>query len=163
KASVPAGYAVANPRGYSAINPVDAYRRVRPPSHQELLTELKNTVWSCASINAQVVAAHVPKLYVRTRRNQKRPPVATRALTSDTPFPRRMKAREEVIEEVTEHPVLELFESVNPVHNELDLFELEQLYLEIHGIAYWQVESDGAFGLPTKFWPLPTQWVTPRR
>src|SRR5262245_18133879 len=45
---------------------LDAFRRVRPPTATELLGELKNTAYTCASINAAVCAAFPPKLYVAT-------------------------------------------------------------------------------------------------
>jgi HK97 family phage portal protein len=66
------------------------------------------------------------------------------------------------IEEVTEHPLLDLLQQVNPCHNAFDLWELTTLSQEVHGCAYWLLEF-GAFGIPDRIWPLPAHLVTPVR
>src|ERR1700676_4497566 len=43
---------------------VDAFKRTREPTPNELMGELKNTAWTCASINAATCAAYPPGLYV---------------------------------------------------------------------------------------------------
>jgi HK97 family phage portal protein len=68
----------------------------------------------------------------------------------------------EHVEEVTEHPLLELLRSVNPVHNAFDLWELTTLYQEVIGTAYWLLER-GPLGTPVAIWPLPAQNVRPTR
>jgi HK97 family phage portal protein len=52
---------------------------------------------------------------------------------------------------------------VNPVHNSFDLWELTQIYLEVHGCAYWYLDLDAALGVPRAVWILPSHHVTPRR
>jgi HK97 family phage portal protein len=44
-----------------------------------------------------------------------------------------------------------------------DLWELTELYLEVHGSAYWLLDFDPALGVPANIWILPSQNVTPRR
>ena len=66
------------------------------------------------------------------------------------------------IEEVTEHPLLDLLAQANPVHNAFDLWELTTLYQEVHGSAYWLLDV-GPLGTPQQIWILPSQNVTPRR
>jgi hypothetical protein len=63
---------------------IDAYRRQRPPTAAELLSELKNTAWTCASINAAACASFPPKLYVSTGAGQAPPRARTRRLDSET-------------------------------------------------------------------------------
>src|SRR5690242_15230003 len=63
---------------------VDSFRRDRQPTPNELLAELKNTAWSCASINAAVCANNPPALYVVTRHNQPRPVFNTLVLDPRT-------------------------------------------------------------------------------
>jgi len=144
---------------------IDAYRRHRAPSSHELLAELKGAAWTCASINASVCAAHPPKLYVATASNQLRPRCAVRSV--DPAIVRRFAAVRgtvsETIEEVVEHPLLTLLAQVNPVHNAFDLWELTELYLEVHGSAYWLLVSDPILGIPSAIWILPSQWTTPIR
>jgi HK97 family phage portal protein len=67
------------------------------------------------------------------------------------------------IQEVLEHPLLDLLQQVNPVHNAFDLWELTELYLEVHGSAYWLLDRDPLSQLPARIWILPSHLVTPRR
>ncbi len=106
---------------------IDSYRVLRNPSANELMAELKGTAWTCASINASVCAAFPPRLYVTTARGQARPKCATvpvsKALEQrlrSTASPRIRSA--DYIEEVAEHPLLDLLRQVNPVHNALKLW-----------------------------------------
>jgi HK97 family phage portal protein len=148
---------------------VDAYHRVRTPTPSELLAELKNTAWTCASLNAAACATYPPRLYVSTRSGQPAPRCLTRAL--DAPALRRLQTAAHLtphtrasvrIEEVTEHPLLDLLRQVNPAHNAFDLWELTTLYQEVFGSAYWLIEN-GPLGVPVAIWPLPTQFVGMRR
>ena len=148
---------------------LDAYRRQRPPTPSELLAELKNTAWTCAGINASVCASFPPKLYVSTRPSQPGPRCLTRSLSRATEQRLRSAPHLELftrgadqVEEVTEHPLLELLAQVNPIHNAFDLWELTTLYQEVHGCAYWFLEA-GPLGTPRRLWPLPAQNVTPYR
>src|SRR5271167_3655546 len=51
---------------WSGTSFIDAYKRNRNPTPNELMAELKNTAFTCASINAAVCAAYPPRLYVAT-------------------------------------------------------------------------------------------------
>lgn len=145
---------------------VDAYRRVRPPTAAELLAELKNTAWTCASINASVCAALPPRLYVATAKGEAAPRCATRAVEAGTLRQLRLQqpnlAKREVLE-VVEHPVLTLLRQVNPVHNGFDLWELTELSLETAGSAYWLIDLDPVLAIPSAIWILPAHRVTPKR
>src|SRR5207248_2416087 len=98
---------------WSGTSFVDAYKRTRVPTPNEQLAELKNTAFTCASINAAVCAAYPPRLYVATHPDQPNPKCRTRSLDraterrlrSSTLLPVHLtKARQ--IEEVLEHPLL---------------------------------------------------------
>jgi len=123
------------------------------PTPSELLAELRDTAWTCASINAATCASYAPRLYVRTRPGQAPPRLATRAAPHHSSSAER-------IEEVTAHPLLDLLRQVNPVHNQFDLLELTTLYQEVIGVAYWLLEF-GSLGIPVAIWPLPAHRVTP--
>ena len=69
---------------WSGTSFIDAYRRNRNPTPNEILAELKNTAWTCASINAAVCASFPPRLYVTTRPDQPRPKCLTKALPAAT-------------------------------------------------------------------------------
>src|SRR5260370_8127618 len=70
---------------------VDLYRRVRTPTAHELLGELKNATYACASLNASVCATYPPKLYVTTRPGEGAPRCLTRGLPA--PEHRRLLPR----------------------------------------------------------------------
>jgi HK97 family phage portal protein len=148
---------------------VDAYKRDRSPTPNEELAELKNTAFTCASINAAVCAAYPPRLYVATHDGQPNPKCLTRTL--DRPSERRLRERSGLpahvgkarrLEEVLEHPLLTLFRKVNPVHNSFDLWELTTFYQEVLGSAYWYLRV-GPLGVPDEIWILPAQNVRPKR
>ncbi len=154
---------------WSGTSFIDAYRRNRNPTPNEILAELKNTAWTCASLNAAVCASFPPRLYVTTQPNQPRPKCLTKALPAATQ--RRLRSAPHLaartkaalhIEEVTEHPLLDLLAHANPVMNAFDLWELTTLYQEVHGAAYWLFEA-GPLGTPRQIWMLPSQNVTPQR
>ena len=48
--------------GEVAYGPLDAYGKHRQPNNNDLLQELKNTAYTCASINAAVCASNPPTL-----------------------------------------------------------------------------------------------------
>lgn len=149
---------------------LDAFRRVRAPSSGELLHELKNTTWTCASVNAAVCTSFPPRLYVATGRHQPEPRCQTRNLSPETigrlkatPHLDRFTRKAEQLAEVVDHPLLDLLRQVNETHNGFDLFELTELFLEIHGTAYWLLEIDPVLNIPAAIWILPSQHVAPKR
>ncbi len=149
---------------------VDAYKRNRNPTPNELMAELKGTAWGCVSINAAVCADYPPHLYVATGRGQDRPkcltkklaPAVERRLRSLPHLAHYTKAAD-AVEQVADHPLLTLLRQVNPQHNSFDLWELTQTYLEVHGRAYWYLSLNPALGVPDEIWVLPSQNVTPMR
>jgi HK97 family phage portal protein len=146
---------------------LDFFRTQRSPTAYDLLGELKNTAWTCASINAAVCAAFPPRLYVHSALGQPAPRCLTRALEPGLEKQLRSQAAlrnpKSAIEEVIDHPLLSLLRQVNPVHNAFDLWELTQLYLEVHGSAYWLLDIDAVLDVPERIWVLPAHLVTPRR
>ncbi len=154
---------------WSGTGFVDAYKRDRNPTPNEQLAELKNTAFTCASINAAVCAAYSPRLFVATHPDQPAPKCLTRNLdrASEEWLRKRRglpahitKARQ--LQEVLEHPLLTLLKKVNPMHNSFDLWELTTFYQEVLGSAYWALQF-GPLGVPNEIWILPAQNVTPKR
>jgi len=141
--------AIENPFGANSVG--------RNPSAAELLHALKNTAYTCASINAAICANHPPKLYVRTRSHQSAPKcfVGDRRKTMES-------QQSEQVHEVIDHPVMNLLGTVNPEMNGYDLLELTTMYQECIGSAFWKIETD-AMGVPSMIWPLASQCTTPRR
>ncbi|MBY0231991.1 MAG: phage portal protein [Gemmataceae bacterium] len=131
----------------------------RAPSPGDLLHELRDTAWTCASINAATCASFPPRLFVKTRPGEPMPRAATRPIPAADMrrFPQAAGAQ---VQEVASHPLLDLLRQVNPVHNAFDLWELTQLYQETVGSAYWLLEP-GPLGIPSAIWPLPAHRVVP--
>ncbi len=144
---------------------VDLYNRLREPSARDLLTELKNTAWACASVNAATCAAYYPRLFVATHADQPKARCRTAPLDrktedrvrGDRTLPVRLTKAQQ-IEEVLDHPLLRLFTQVNREHNAFDLWELTTLYQEVSGSCYWKLDFD-ALGVPEAIWVLPSQQV----
>ena len=120
--------ALAQP-AWSAAPALDLYGRLRAPTPSELLAELKNTAWTCASINASTCASFPPRLFVVTREGQSAPKCLTKALRPadeqrlrGAPHLAAHTKGARAIEEVTAHPLLDLLCQVNPVHNALHVF-----------------------------------------
>ena len=65
---------------------------------------------------------------------------------------------DENIEEVLDHPLLDLFRNANSILNSFDLFYLTTQSLELQGNAYWHKERSG-LGIVTALWPLQPQYV----
>jgi HK97 family phage portal protein len=159
---------------WSGTHYVDSFKRTRDPSLNELVAELKGVAWACISLNAAVCATYSPKLYVVTKHNQPRPKCGTVAVQHVQL--QRLRRKQHIhdakidtksaalIEEVTDHPLLDLLHRPNPQMSGYDLWELTQTYLEVTGKAFWYLEP-GPFPaqLPAAIWLLPSQNVTPRR
>jgi HK97 family phage portal protein len=154
---------------WSGTQFVDSFKRSREPTPNELMAELKGAAWACISINAAVCASFPPRLFVTTGPGQARPKCAAKALPPAAE--QRLRALPHLalytraaaaVEEVTEHPLLTLLRQVNPIHNAFDLWELTQVYLEVHGRAFWYLDR-GPLGTPANIWILPSQNVTPKR
>jgi HK97 family phage portal protein len=142
----------------------------RAPTNNELIAQLKATAWTCASLNAQTCATYAPKLYVATSRGQAQAKCGVRPLERRKELQLRSSktlqsklADAEVVQEVIDHPLLDLLATVNPLINSFELWELTTLYQEIYGSSYWYLSYDKILGIPTEIWIMPTQNMTPKR
>jgi len=154
---------------WSGSSYIDLYKRQREPTPNELMLELKNTAWCCATGNAAVCANYYPRLFVATGHADPDPKCLTARLSRKTEdwlrsrkdFPARW-TKAAKLQEVMDHPILRLIQRPNPVHNQFDLWELTTLYQEVQGCAYWKLDI-GPLGIPEAIWILPAQNVTPKR
>lgn len=133
--------------------------RTSPP---ELIRELRNAAFACATINAAVCASFPPRLYVAVGAGLAPPKCPTRPLPRHQVKALAVRFKAEQVEEVTDHPILRLIAHPNSVHSGYDLLELTTLYLECRGLAYWYLNFD-ALDTPAALWPLPAHLVTPKR
>lgn len=63
------------------------------------------------------------------------------------------------IEEVIDHPIIDIFQNVNPFMNQFDLWELSTVYQELTGNAYWYLVKND-LGVPEQIWVIPSQYMT---
>jgi hypothetical protein len=157
---------------WSGTQYVDKYKRDRDPTPNELLAELKGIAWACISINASACASYAPSLYVTTSEGQARPKCRTKGIAPRTEDRLRRTPHLVVrtkgavkIEQVTDHPLVDLLSAPTPPGislNSFDLWELTQIYLEVHGRAYWYLEG-GPLGIPQNIWVMPAQNMTAKR
>jgi HK97 family phage portal protein len=156
----------ASPRGTF----LDQFHTQENPSDNDLIREYREIVYACSVLNSQAVAATPLRLYVttspgqskvrfwerrgvstQTRNHLKSVPSLTARIGSDTE-----------LEEVVDHPLLLLLDSVNSLLDAFTLWELVDLYQEILGSAYLYVPK-GRLGIPENIWVLPTQGVSVKR
>ena len=136
---------------------------VSPDNYTELLNAYRSWVYVCSSKNAATVASYPIRLYVAKTARTSKLLVQTRQITPETKnflyskemghLDRYLRKAVEV-EEVLEHPFLELMKNVNPHMNEFELKEKTDLHEELCGNAYWYIVSNG-MGIPAEVWIVP--------
>jgi len=126
-------------------------------------------VYICAKLNAQTVASQRLRLYVAKKERAKEyKTIQTKAIdrtqkkwlysrTSLDPW--LTKAVE--LEEVTEHPFVDLMKNVNPYHNSRDLKEFTTMYSDLTGECYWLLIKNN-LKVPSQIWPIPSQFIDPK-
>lgn len=148
---------------------LDLWKSIPAPTLHQLIDHYKEVVYACASINASAVASTTLRLYVQTGSGQARPKCRTRKLSdsqrrwlgSNKGLAGRI-AKAVEIEEVLEHPLLTLLETVNQFIDGFTLQEFTQLYQDVAGSAYWLIDTD-RLGTPSAIWLLPPQSVQTKR
>ncbi len=135
-------------------------------SYRELVKRYSSWVYACASKNA-ISCAQIPlRLYAAKPTRKTKALFPTRkvvpkqlAYLAKSPSTFNYVRKAEEVEEVVEHPFLELLKSVNEFTNQFDLLELMFLFQELCGNAYWHISRDTNLGVPTEIWPLYSQYV----
>lgn len=160
--------------GMTMIDPVplgaqytDLFRKNAAPTSRELVQQLVGTAYACATLNADLVASARLRLYIRTRKGEAKAKsyLNASAISRKTLLQLRQSAAvssylcgDAIVEEVTDHPLLDLLKRPNPDPQQgglsgFDLRWMTQLYLESVGRAYWLIEKDG-LGVARRLWLL---------
>lgn len=139
-----------------------------PLDFQSLLNAYRGWVYVCANRNATSVASVPLKLYVAKNSGKKIKGYPVKRIDrQQTDFlmgnagllqlPIVRKAVE--IEEITEHPFLDLMHNVNGFMNAFTLWETTELFQELCGNSYWYIveSSVGGKQIPVEIWPIPPQ------
>ena len=135
----------------------------RAANNQLLINKIKGWSYTCIDKNAKAVAQTPLRLYkvngVKKTAKLKSVPVShTKHQFLHTKLAERVNTSD-VIEEVTEHPILDLLNDVNPNTNAFDLKDITVRYLDAIGVDYWYLER-GVGDEIINIWPLLSQHVT---
>jgi intein/homing endonuclease len=133
---------------------------VTPSDLTSQLEAYRSWVYVCASKNAISLASFPLKLYV-AKPSKSKLLIRTKSISKET---RKHlysiahldsflnKAVE--IEEVLEHPFLNMMKNVNPFTNSFELKEITDIHQELTGNSYWYIISNYA-GMPVELWIIP--------
>ncbi len=140
----------------------------KPSSKAEFVNNNEGWVYICVKLNFQSVGALKLRLYVaKEEKGKSYRTITTRAVgrqnlkrlyANASLDPWLTKAVE--VEEVTEHPFLELMREVNPYHTGRDLKEFTTMFLDLTGECYWLMIKDG-LSVPRQLWTIPAQYMNP--
>ena len=139
-------------------------------SPRDIAAYFSDWVAICSLKNASSVAKVPHKMYV-ARKEATKSLVRTRRVFGDElkqieskSHLRKYINKGVYLEEILEHPFIDLMEKANPFMSGFDLLEMTQLYLEANGNAYWYLYKN-SFGIPIEAWCLPPQnmYVVPSK
>ena len=136
----------------------------QPRKYKEYLSNYTGWVYTCASRNASAVASVPLRLYVASK-NGVRKGVESRKITRKQHAYLNTKSHlgplmsGVEVEEIIQHPWLELIRKVNQFNNGFEMIELMVINLELTGNAYWYLQRDG-LGVPYEIWPLESHLVS---
>jgi hypothetical protein len=134
-------------------------------SHKALVEKYRGWVYACAHKNA-VCCAQVPlRLYVAKPARKTKALFPTRKVhrsrlkyLGESPSLIKFTSQADEIEEVTEHPVIDLLNKANDFMNRFDLLEFIFLSQEITGNGIW-CKYRNNLRVPTELWPLFVQYT----
>lgn len=134
-------------------------------SHKALIDRYASYVYACVKLNS-IACAKVPlRLYTARPTRGAKALFKTRSVNSvnrkwleSNCGVQRKVAKANDVEEVLDHPVLDLFDQVNEFMNGFDLFEGLYSFGDLTGNAYWYIIKN-ALGVPEAIWPLFPQFV----
>jgi|GEM_PF-1144560 len=138
-------------------------------SHKELMTRYSGWAYICASRNGSAIAGIPLKLYATRATGEMKAGRGVKAIGKSCKrstlhelqrrYPRHKALQlAEEVEEIVEHPMLNLLQNVNSTANRFDTLEQTSVFLDCVGNAYWYVARD-SMGLPQEFWCLMSQWM----
>lgn len=152
---------------------VDILQGSRAPQAIDLIRENCGAVYDCANFNSSLIAKTKLRLYVKTKRGQRKSSFSSLGLTRKLSMDQYNRLEKDhnigdvsEVEEVKEHPLLTLLNNPNIVEqdgvgmNRYTLAYLTQSYLELVGRSYWWIEKKGPGGTPSALWILASQFVT---
>lgn len=159
---------LSDPKAWTTISGPDGLGGKKPVSKMAGVDNFLSWVYICAKLNAQAVSAVPFELYAQSgTKGRKWRTISTRDIDRRTERwlksnkgIRRYVRKSEEVEQVLEHPLIDLMQSVNPFMNSSDLMELTVLFMDLAGEAYWYVVKN-KLGAPAELWPIPPMYIKP--
>ena len=135
-------------------------------SHKALVNKCSSWVYACAEKNA-ISCAQIPlRLYAAKPARKVKALFPTKHIEErrkqylvGSPSVYKYFSKAADVEEVVEHPFLDLLTKVNDFQNQFDIIELMFLFQELCGNAYWYIDRDNKMDVPNEIWPLYSQYV----
>ena len=148
---------------------VSEFRANQPYSPPDKLGELVKRytgwVYACVHCNAINCAQQPLRVFQAKESRATKIRVPHRQITSQqrkflesSPSARPYLRKAVDVEEVTEHPFIDLLSTVNPWMNQFDLLETLFMFLDLTGNEFWLMQK-GRNGIPTEIWPLFPQFM----
>jgi len=142
---------------------IDSPQPINPEADNEaLINSYAGWVYVCASKNATRVASQPLKLYATTKAGQSALKCPHRPLAAkELAIVRKAlkpALKDAQVDEVLDHPALDLLDYVNELQGRFELFELTELGMELTGNAYWWLTKD-TLGVPSEIMILPPHLV----
>lgn len=144
----------------SAIIPAWESGVASSPPHNvdSLVRRYQGDVYSCVSLISSELSAQKLRLYIKKNGSK---PLKTKTIKLHQSQASRVKSSQfssltDEVEEVVEHPFIEMMRKVNPFWNASDLLEAYSVYISLTGMFFaYIVKND--FGVPVELWPLPPE------
>jgi HK97 family phage portal protein len=132
---------------------------------EDLINRYTGWVYTCASKNS-ISAAQIPlRLYGSVPTSKSKSRFKTKTVKSDVKQHlwqnqsiRKYMNQAVDVEEIVEHPFLDLMYNANDFMNGFDLLELLFLHQELTGNTFWHITKD-PIGKPIEIWPLYPQHI----
>lgn len=156
----------------AGMSPWELFRqtgKVRKTDDEALMKRYKDWVYICASKNASAVAQVPLRLYVVTRNGERKPKEWVQRKVLDKKQEEYIRGNESLarytrkaveIEEVIDHPFLDLWYAPSSHKAGFTFRELITIDQELVGDSYVYIYKDEALGIPKELWRLPPQWTT---
>lgn len=125
-------------------------------------------VYIAARANARHMAATTPQVGRKSNKEAVNKYLAAKGFDR-TPYYHRLRTKaltsiqenDEIEIMGPDHPMVRLIEDPNEPDTDYDTFYETELFMGLHGIAYWW-QPKNRFGLPAETWVIPSSWMRPR-
>jgi HK97 family phage portal protein len=144
---------------------IDSFRSVAKPNKERLIDEYKGFAYICSNYNARIVFSTPLKLYRRLDKGEKCRWKTRKLKQKQYNYLEKANrinlATGERIEEVINHPALQLLKHPNPQMSGLKFLEFNQLYQEMTGQSAWRVVYGSFAGerIPVQIYMLQPQYL----